>query len=368
MAPGLPPTSVRSVRAQALDIPLLAPFGISRGAQASAANALVAVELADGTLGFGEAAPFPAYNGETQSAALGLLAQASHWVPGRDAADWRGISEAFRARSGPGCGSALCALETALLDALGRRAGLPLWRHFGGAGTVLETDMTVTTGTPEQAAEAARRIRARGIRLIKAKVGGAAGPAADLERILAIRGAAPDSPLILDGNAGLGRGDAAQLVAGLKAHGIAPALLEQWLPRDDLEGMRALGAESGWTVAADESVASAEDARRVARAGAAGVFNVKLMKAGIAEALEVVAVARGAGIGLMIGGNIESVLAMTVSACFAAGLGGFTYADLDTPLFLAENPFEGGYRMDGGQVSVAHIGAGHGVRPRGLLL
>jgi hypothetical protein len=67
----------------------------------------------------------------------------------------------------------------------------------------------------------------------------------------------------------------------------------------------------------------------------------------------------------MIGGNVESILAMTVSACFAAGLGGFQFADLDTPMFLAENPFDGGYALTGGQISVAHIAAGHGVTPKG---
>jgi L-alanine-DL-glutamate epimerase-like enolase superfamily enzyme len=368
MAFELHPTTVRAMRVSALNMPLLEPFGISGGAQETAANVLVTVELADGTLGFGEAAPFPAYNGETQSAALALLLQAANWAPGRDAADWRGIADEFRAQAGAGSGSAQCALETALLDAVTRRDDLSLWRYFGGAGTELETDMTVTTGTPAQAREAARLIRGRGIRLIKAKVGGPGGPQADLARISAILEAAPGSPLILDGNAGLGRAEASGLIAGLKARGIAPALLEQWLPRSDLEGMRALGEESGWKVAADESVASAADARLVASARAAQVFNVKLMKAGIAEALDIVAIARDAGIGLMIGGNIESILAMTVSACFAAGLGGFGYADLDTPLFLAENPFEGGYSLEGGRISVAHIEAGHGVLPRGLLL
>ena len=87
------------------------------------------------------------------------------------------------------------------------------------------------------------------------------------------------------------------------------------------------------------------------------------MKAGIATALDIAAVAREEGIGLMIGGNVESILAMTVSACFAAGLGGFRFADLDTPLFLATNPFVGGYALDGGMISVAHIQAGHGVTP-----
>jgi L-Ala-D/L-Glu epimerase len=228
--------------------------------------------------------------------------------------------------------------------------------------------MTVTTGSPADAAEAARAIRERGIRVIKAKVGGPGGPAADLARISAILEAAPGAPLVLDGNAAMDRAGAAELVRGLKSRGITPALLEQWLPKHDLDGMRSLGAESGWTVAADESVANAEDAARVVASRSAAVFNIKLMKAGVLEALKVVSIARSAGIGLMIGGNIESVLAMTVSACFAAGLGGFEFADLDTPFFMAENPFEGGYAVEADRVSVAHIKAGHGVVPRGLLL
>ena len=55
---------------------------------------------------------------------------------------------------------------------------------------------------------------------------------------------------------------------------------------------------------------------------------------------------------------------MSASACFAAGCGGFGYADLDTPLFLAENPFRGGYELDGGKISLAGIRAGHGVEPK----
>lgn len=66
----------------------------------------------------------------------------------------------------------------------------------------------------------------------------------------------------------------------------------------------------------------------------------------------------------MIGGNVESLLAMTTSACFAAGHGGFGYADLDTPLFLATNPFVGGFALEGDRISVAGIAAGHGTTPR----
>lgn len=355
---------IRKFDFQPLNIPLHTPFGISGGAQAMANNVLVTLSLEGGGAGYGEAAPLPPYNGETQADALRVLAAARDWLIGRAAADWRELAAEFRARGGAGCGSAQGAFEMALLDALTRRDGVPLWKYFGGAGTTLETDMTVTTGSPEQAAADARAIRARRIRLIKVKVGGAGGPAGDLARLAAIHEVAPDAPLILDGNAGLSRAAAGELARGLRARGITPALLEQWLPKDDLAGMRALGEESGWLVAADESVCSADDARRVARAKAAQVINIKLMKAGIAAALDIVGVARAGGLGLMIGGNVESILAMTVSACFAAGQGGFKFADLDTPLFLAANPFTGGFSLDGGMISVAHITAGHGVVPK----
>lgn len=364
--------SIRALAVAPLDIPLHTPFGISGGAQAMANNVLATIELDDGTRGYGEAAPLPPYNGETQADALRVLHGARDWLAGRQVpADWKALAAEFRSRGGAGCGSAQCAFEMALLDALTKRRGMPLWKFFSpspgsapAAPAELETDMTVTTGTAEQAAADARAIRARGIRMIKVKVGGAKGPAHDLARVAAIHEAAPDSPLILDGNAGISRAAASELVRGLKQLGIAPALLEQWLPKDDLEGMRALWAESGWLVAADESVTSGADARRIAELRAAPMLNIKLMKAGVAVGLEIAAVALEHNLTLMIGGNVESILAMTVSACFAAGLGGFRFADLDTPMFLASNPFNGGYALDGGKISVAHITAGHGVIPK----
>ena len=358
---------IQSLEFAPLDIPLHEPFGISGGAQAMANNVLTTLTLSDGTRGYGEAAPLPPYNGETQADALATLRAGAPRLAGRSVTleTWREAAREFRANGGSRCGSAQCAFEMALLDALTRSAGQPLWRYCGGAGTELETDMTVTTGSAPEAAAAARAIRARGIRMIKVKVGGKEGPAHDLARVFAIYDVAPDSPLILDGNAGVSRAAATELVRGLKARGIVPAVLEQWLAKDDLDGARALAAESGWLVAADETVTSAADARRVVAARSAQVINIKLMKAGVAEAFEIAAVAREAGLALMIGGNVESILAMTVSACFAAGIGGFRFADLDTPLFLATNPFAGGFALEGGRISVAHIVAGHGVVPLG---
>jgi L-alanine-DL-glutamate epimerase-like enolase superfamily enzyme len=355
------PTSICALEIIPLNIPLLEPFGISGGSQVVARNVLLKIELKAGVTGLGEAAPLPPYNGETQADAVQALQAAREWLMGRDAADWRQLGAEFRQRAVPGSGSAQCALETALLDASQRYHRRTLVDFFGGVGTELETDMTVTTGTVDDASAAARKIRQRGIRVIKVKIGGTAGPEHDVARIAAIHEVAPDSPLILDGNAGVSRTEARVLVVGLKRNGIVPELLEQWLPKTDLAGMKALHAESGWTVAADEAVSTRADAELVVATGAAQVINIKLMKAGIAAAMEIVEVAKAAGLGLMIGGNVESILAMSTSAALAAGTGGFRYADLDTPWFLAENPFVGGFVTEGGRISLGHIAAGHGV-------
>jgi L-Ala-D/L-Glu epimerase len=357
------PTSIAALDFAPLDLELHEPFGIAGGVQPAANNVLVTITLADGTRGYGEAAPLPPYNGETQADALQALGRIRENVRGRDAAEWRALAVELQPRLR--CGSAQCAFETGLLDALTRHRGIALSSYFGDAAAPLETDMTITTGSIEEAASAARAIATRGFRVFKVKIGGKGGAALDLARIAAVHEIAPAARLILDGNAGVTREAAGELVRGLKSRGMAPALLEQWLAKDDLEGMRALREQCGWRVAADESVATVSDARRVIAARAADVFNIKLMKAGIAEALEIVAIARAEGIGLMIGGNVESVLAMTTSACFASGLGGFDFADLDTPLFLASNPFEGGYALEGGRISLSGITAGHGVTLRG---
>src|SRR4051794_39316978 len=125
------PTMVRRLEVSALDIPLREPFGIAQGAQDLARNLLVTVTLEDGSRGYGEAAPFPAFNGETQASARAAIEAARDLVVGADARGWRRIAGALVASGAPG--SARCALETAVLDALTRRAGLPLWAFFGGA-------------------------------------------------------------------------------------------------------------------------------------------------------------------------------------------------------------------------------------------
>ncbi len=354
------PTTISDIRFARLDVPLIEPFAIATGAQPVAQNVLVELRLADGTRGYGEAAPFPAVTGETQSTTLEALAALRPLVLGADVRQWRLLAETMKAQY-YGAAAARCAVESALLDALTKRAGMPLWVFFGGSGSRLETDMTITAGTIEHAAQSARAIAQRGIKTIKIKIGGE--QELDLERISAVHAAVPDAPLILDGNCGYDPDSALRLLEELRRHTIRVALFEQPVTRHDLPGLGRVTREGLAPVAADESVTTADDALRVATAQAAHVVNIKLMKAGIVEGLAIAAICKAAGIGLMIGGMVETLLAMNVSAHFAAGLGGFSFVDLDTPMFMAEQPFRGGWQQTGGWLALDQVVAGHGVEP-----
>jgi hypothetical protein len=70
----------------------------------------------------------------------------------------------------------------------------------------------------------------------------------------------------------------------------------------------------------------------------------------------------------MIGGMVETELSMTVSACLAAGVGGFQFVDLDTPLFMGQRGLQGGFRRSGSRLDVATLGLGHGVAYTGARL
>ena len=356
-------TLIAKLEARPVDIELTEPFGIATGSQPLARNVFVELTLGDGTRGMGEAAPFPAVNGETREDALIAIERARPVLLGADARRWRALAGTLGEAVG-GAPSARCALETALLDALARHGRISLWSMFGGAETELETDITIVTGTVSRAAEAARAAVTDGFRRLKVKVGGG-DLAHDVARLVAILGAAPSAELILDANAALSSEEAIALTRALGTGARRIVLFEQPTVADDLDGLRAVWAETRIPVAADESAQRAADVVSIAAHRAAQVVNVKIMKSGVVEALDMAAVARAHGLGLMVGGMVESPLAMTVSACLAAGLGGFEHVDLDTPLFMADPPTQGGFRRFGPRLGLSHIELGHGVEVLG---
>jgi L-alanine-DL-glutamate epimerase-like enolase superfamily enzyme len=348
--------------ASPLDIALTEPFAIAKGAPSVANNVLVRVTLSGGAVGLGEAAPLTVVSGETQKSSLEAVNSIRSWFVGSDAHAFRPISAKLQAAL-VGEPAARCALETAVLDAVTRQHGLPLWAFFGGTGTELETDMTIVSGNAEQAAAAAVAIAARGITTLKVKVGACSGHE-DAERLRAVHRAVPTARLLADANGGYAPPEARAFLEALEAMEVPLDLFEQPVDPDAWLDFVRTTTSAGVLICADESVKSAGELMRLIREDAVDVVNIKPMKSGLLEAIAIWQVARVNGIKLMIGGMLESQLAMSLSAHLAAGLGGFTYVDLDTPMFMQDHPFIGGFEQTKARLSVANVVAGHGVTLR----
>ncbi len=358
----LAPTVIRSIEFEPLNVPLLEPFVIAIGRLDEVRNVLITITLDNGAIGYGEAAPLEPINGENQATVMATLKTLAPLITGRDALEWRKISadiySLFSAQS-----AARAGLEMALMDAITKTMNVPLYQFFGGAASSVETDISIPIVEPVRARELAAGIAAEGVRTIKIKVG--SGLEADIARTVAVLEGAPGSQITLDANQGYSGPEAVELLNELSKRGVRIKMFEQPVPKHDYNGMKFVTEQGRVPVAADESVFCAADALRIAATGSANVVNIKLMKSGLIEGMDIAAVCRAGHIRLMIGGMIETKLAMCCSAHFAAGNGGFDYVDLDTPLLLAENPFEGGYIRAGGLYSLDHIQAGIGCWPKG---
>lgn len=341
---------------------LLEPFEIAGGAAHAHDGAFVRVRLRGGAEGWGEASPLPAFNGETAAGALAAARRAGRRWLGRDGLAWRARLTELEDWLPRNAGAARAALGMALLDAWTRRAGLPLRTFFGGAQSHAVSDVTVTIVPPDAAAAAARRIRALGVRVVKIKVG--RDPEEDAARVAAVAAVDPRFTLTLDANQGYNPRQSLRLLSLLRARGLRPALFEQPAAADDWDGLARVARLGGVPVAADESVRGRTDAWGLARRGTVQVLNIKLMKMGLLEAWDVAQIARAAGLGLMIGGMIETSLSMACAAHFATGLGGFRFVDLDTPLWLKRDPTRGLRLARGGVYDLTQVRAGIGVRPK----
>src|SRR5438067_12527895 len=354
-------TTIRSVIVEPLNIPLLELFTIATGSVVEARNVLITITLDDGSIGYGESAPFPPSTGESQETALTAAQGRAMLIEGKDAAHWRPLSKLMRSVYFSQM-TAIAAFEMALLDALTHAYGIPLSIFFGGASTSIETDMSIPMVTPEHGYELAKDIVARGIHCIKIKVGGDIRD--DVARVEAIREGAPGLSLMLDANQGYTANEALLCLEALDDRDIRPLMLEQPVHKDDHEGLRYVTQHITSPIAADESASSASNVARLIAMGACNVVNIKLMKCGFIEALDIAAVCRANHIQLMIGAMMESRLAISAAAHFVAGLGGFRYVDLDTPMLLANDPFVGGYEQKGGVYDVSGVEKGLGVARR----
>jgi L-alanine-DL-glutamate epimerase-like enolase superfamily enzyme len=351
-------TTIRSVTVEPLNIAMLEPFTISTGTTSEASNVLITITLNDGSIGYGECAPFTPSTGETQATALAAARECASLIEGRDAAHWRDISKFLHSLYFSQM-TVIAGMEMALLDALTRSYGIPLYIFFGGASSAVETDISIPMVTPEHGYELAKAIVARGVTTIKVKVGGVIRE--DVARVETIREAAPGVGLTLDANQGYTPGQALLCLEALDDRDIRPLMLEQPVHKDDYEGLRYVTQHTSVPIAADESVSNAAQAARLIAMGAVNVINIKLMKSGFVEGMDIAALCRANHIELMVGAMMESRLAISAAAHFVSGLGGFRYIDLDTPMLLADDPFTGGYAQRGAIYDVSVIEKGLGI-------
>jgi len=332
-------TKIKNVFIEMLNIAMDEPFTIATGTKYNIENAAVTIILENGIEGYGEAAPLEPINGENQATVLATLNSCKDFLIGRDAADYRTISKELKGVFWAQI-CARCAIEMAIMDAFTKSMNVPLYKFLGGAENKIETDYTIDIVPPKKAKENATKLSKKGYKILKTKVG--KNLKEDIERILAIREGAPGCEITLDANQGFKPYEALYCIELLEKNGIRPILFEQPVVKYDLEGMKFVKDNTSIPVGADETVFTSSDAINVIRSGCADVINIKTMKSGIIEALDIVAIARSANVDLMIGCMLESSLSMAASVHIAAGLGGFKFIDLDPHSYPERDPFTGG--------------------------
>lgn len=311
------------LRWQRLTLVLRHPFRLSYGV--SETRQTYWLRLGE-DVGWGEAT-LPPYYGVDLSVCEAYWAQRA----GADRNLPRSLEEVLAWVGETGPAPARCALEMAVLDYLARQAGQPLYRWLGlPAPPRLPTSVTIAIDTPDAMAEMARRMQAYPV--LKLKLGGAE----DLERLARVRAARPDAEIRVDANAGWTLDEAQAYLPRLEALGIA--MIEQPLPKSAVVEMGQLQSMTHIPIVADESLQTFADVEALAAAGVQGI-NVKLMKTGgLLNALQIIRRARELGLKILLGCMIETSLGTTAMAHLAALA---DWLDLDAPLLIANDPFEG---------------------------
>lgn len=317
-------------------------FRIAVGGGKQYRNTLLDLEH-DGITGLGEAAPSH-YYGESEALVRSAL---DAWAPhlGEDPFAFEAIERRLDHVLG-GHGAARAALDMALHDWVGRKLGLPVWKLLGLDPTTVPLS-SVTLGMAD-AEEMDRKLETvREFPMLKVKLG-LPGDVDNLRRIRErYRGA-----LRVDANTAWNAADAVRVLRSIEPLDIE--LVEQPVPRGDLDGLRWVRERSGIPLFADESAHTLADIANLA--GRVDGVNLKLMKSGgIRPMLRMIHAARAHGMKVMLGSMVESSLALSAAAQLAPLV---DYLDLDGHWLLAHDPFDGAPREQGRIVLTERAGLG----------
>ena len=251
----------------------------------------------------------------------------------------------------------LAAVEAALLDLTGKRAGRPAHQMLGTPeAPTAATARTIGITAPVPAAVQAARLAMGGFTTIKIKAG-SPDPAEDLARVEAVRTGAPGASLLLDPNGAWTEAQAHDLLPRFAALGVTA--VEQPIAPGRPDALARVAKDSPVPVIADEDAVTYDDA--VALAGRVHGVNVKLAKCGgVRAALRIHEALSGSGTDLMLGCLTASSLGIAPAVHLVDRA---RWVDLDGHLLLADDPWAGIGGTDG---TVRPSGrAGLGVRRAG---
>jgi muconate cycloisomerase len=315
--------AIASIRSTIVDVPTVRRHELSSLSVTAQSYVIVELRLTNGVEGIGEAATLggPRWSEESVESIKATidvyLAPAIIGAPANrfEAARIR-MDEAAKRNN-----AAKAAIESALFDAVGKSLGVSAVQLLGGAvRESVPVLWTLASGDPAQEIEEAeKKLDARLHDTFKIKIG-ARSPEADVARLRRLAGAlAGRASLIVDANQAWDETTAVRCLPVLAKLGVR--LVEQPLPAWNLAGMARLRARSTVPLMADEGVFSAHDMLDVARAGAADVVSLKLVKhGGLLATRDVAAVAEAAGIGLYGGCLLESSIGAAAHLQVFAGL------------------------------------------------
>tara|TARA_A100001037_G_scaffold292813_1_gene308612 strand:- start:5599 stop:6588 length:990 start_codon:yes stop_codon:yes gene_type:complete len=307
--------SERRVIVRKEEWPIEGAFTIARNSKTSAEVIVVEIHQ-DGQRGQGECVPYRRY-GETCEGTAGQIEKVREELES-GALGRTGVQHMLEP------GAARNALDCALWDLEAKLSGIPAWRLAGlSEPQPVTTAFTVSLDDPDVMAEVARENQHRP--LLKLKLGGND----DIQRVRAVREAAPDTTLIVDANEAWTPLTFSEYGGELAELGVK--LVEQPVPAGTDSVLDGLGRAV--PVCADESIHDTSDLAEVARRY--DFINIKLDKTGgLTEALRLVDAAQSAGIGIMLGCMVGTSLGMAPASLLASVA---QFVDLDGPLLLAED-------------------------------
>jgi L-alanine-DL-glutamate epimerase-like enolase superfamily enzyme len=301
----------------------------------------------DGVTGLGEGAPIVRYHEDARSALAAVnglveyLAAANPWEFAKVMAE---VSRRLEGQY-----AAKAAIDIALMDWVGQKLGVPLYRYFGlDPRDAPVTTFSIGIDTPEITRQKVREAEAYPV--LKIKV----GLATDEPTIEAVR-SVTKKPLRVDANEGwTDKEEVVRKINWLETQGVE--FVEQPMPAAMLEETRWVRQRIHLPLIADEACERPADLAKCA--GIYDGVNVKLDKCGgILEACKMIQVAKALGMKTMLGCMISSSISVTAAAHLSPLV---DYADLDGNLLIS-NDAHTGVRVENGKL-ILPDGPGLGLR------